>query len=463
MSHSPPPPPPPPLQHLNNLDNNISPSILLIIVIIAIIFFISGLLHLLVRLLLRPTRQIQTQTEGDHVTVLQGQLQQLFHLHDSGVDQSYIDTLPVFFYKAIIGGFKDPFDCAVCLCEFEGNHKLRLLPMCSHAFHVECIDTWLLSHSTCPLCRSSLLTDCGGGWCSPIVCVLESGSVDHSREILGVSGTNPLLSQTQSHFGSGQVEFNKKSCDATHEERIVSVKLGKFRNVDSGVGEGSSENNNSNNNNNNIDNNINNISSSGGKDDLGSRRCYSMGSFAYVLDETTSLQVPIRNTPIKKKQSSTRTNKKANLPIRPGHRAVMSEYGCESNREFNGIEPLKAVESRHSNGESENGDGIGISKRRESFSISKIWGKNNNKIANNNGNESSRRSTCNSIEIGVSELGNDEETQSCYSLDSLAFPTTTSTSSSTRRTLLWLMGRQNNNNNNNKIVHNHSTSWSSNV
>ncbi|MCL7039444.1 hypothetical protein MKW94_028109 [Papaver nudicaule] len=34
---------------------------------------------------------------------------------------------------------------------------LRLLP-CHHAFHPRCIDTWFISSSTCPVCRSDLKT-----------------------------------------------------------------------------------------------------------------------------------------------------------------------------------------------------------------------------------------------------------------------------------------------------------------
>ncbi|CAL5343552.1 unnamed protein product [Camellia sinensis] len=44
--------------------------------------------------------------------------------------------------------------CAVCLCEFEDGEELRTMPECVHSFHVECIDMWLYSHSTCPLCRT---------------------------------------------------------------------------------------------------------------------------------------------------------------------------------------------------------------------------------------------------------------------------------------------------------------------
>jgi hypothetical protein len=144
---------------------------------LAVIFFISGLLHLLVRFLFRPAPRDpgDADTSDGNATAFQGQLQQLFHLHDAGVDQTFIDALPVFLYGAVVGaGGKDPFDCAVCLCEFGMEDSLRLLPTCGHAFHVPCIDAWLLSHSTCPLCRGSVLADNPSPASSPIVLVLES-------------------------------------------------------------------------------------------------------------------------------------------------------------------------------------------------------------------------------------------------------------------------------------------------
>ncbi|KAL1059936.1 hypothetical protein V6Z11_1Z141500 [Gossypium hirsutum] len=412
----------PPPQNLQsdsfNLNNKVSPSILLIIIILAIIFFVSGLLHLLVRFLMRPPNR--EPEDIDNVTALQGQLQQLFHLHDAGVDQSFIDTLPVFHYKSIIG-VKNPFDCAVCLCEFEPEDKLRLLPKCSHAFHMECIDTWLLSHSTCPLCRASLLPDFSpNDSCSPIVLVLDLGKELWAEAV---------------HFQPTVVQSG---------EKVVPVRLGKFRNVDGG--EGSS--------NNNVDD----------------RRCFSMGSFAYVMDENSLLQVPIR-TPAKKPSSK----KKTCLPLTPGHRPAISECDCESRRGFNGFEITRQFETNGSSSTSDN-NGKAIGKNnKESFSISKIWlrGK---KEKQNFTEDSSRRAfsfrfpvrqnaaadDCNSkvknvtddakdtiSEIdssrwgnGVSELGFDEENQSSYSLDSQA-----KTPSFARRTLLWLAGRQN------KVVH----------
>ncbi|KAL0905040.1 hypothetical protein M5K25_027211 [Dendrobium thyrsiflorum] len=45
-------------------------------------------------------------------------------------------------------------DCAVCLSPFYPRDDLRLLPSCRHAFHLKCIDLWLQSTPSCPLCRS---------------------------------------------------------------------------------------------------------------------------------------------------------------------------------------------------------------------------------------------------------------------------------------------------------------------
>ncbi|XP_065875195.1 RING-H2 finger protein ATL43 [Euphorbia lathyris] len=71
---------------------------------------------------------------------------------NSGVDRTVIESLPIFRFSSLRGQ-KDGLECAVCLNRFESPEVLRLLPKCKHAFHVECVDTWLDAHSTCPLCR----------------------------------------------------------------------------------------------------------------------------------------------------------------------------------------------------------------------------------------------------------------------------------------------------------------------
>lgn len=240
----------------------ISPAVLFIIVILAVLFFISGLLHLLVRFLIKhPSSSASSQSnrypEMSSSDALQRQLQQLFHLHDSGLDQAFIDALPVFQYEEIVG-LKEPFDCAVCLCEFSHKDKLRLLPMCSHAFHIDCIDTWLLSNSTCPLCRGTLFTP-------------------------GYSIENPMfdfddLRQEEGRAGYGENGFTSSQKTVEIEEvvdkGVLPVRLGKFRKVNAEAGES--------------------VAGETSSSNLDARRCYSMGSYQYVLVES-DLRVPLCN------------------------------------------------------------------------------------------------------------------------------------------------------------------------
>ncbi|CAN0912319.1 Putative RING-H2 finger protein ATL49 [Linum grandiflorum] len=354
---------------LFSLENKVSPSILLIIIILAIVFFISGLLHLLIRFLIRPpARRDELDSSAAAATALQGQLQQLFHLHDSGVDQSFIDTLPIFLYKSILVGpgstKSDPFDCAVCLSEFEPDDKLRLLPNCSHAFHMDCIDTWLLSHSTCPLCRSSLNNRSNNHSNSPpIVLVLESGS-QSSGELVNDMESTHLGRRSGSELGS--FRNAEESCP----ERVVRVKLGKFRNVE-------------------------NRGNAGGEiSSVDVRRCYSMGSFQYVMDESSSIQVPITTIPAKRKKSGC-------------GRGAMSVCGIESAREFGGFDEKQ--------GESWEAGELGSKRSGVSFRVPR------------------------SCELGsCCEEGSQEVNK---------------TPSFARRSLLWLSGRQSN-----KVVHSNFTS-----
>ncbi|CAN6194948.1 unnamed protein product [Urochloa humidicola] len=46
--------------------------------------------------------------------------------------------------------------CSVCLGTVLAGEMVRRLPMCKHLYHVECIDMWLASHTTCPLCRADV-------------------------------------------------------------------------------------------------------------------------------------------------------------------------------------------------------------------------------------------------------------------------------------------------------------------
>ncbi|PKU84021.1 E3 ubiquitin-protein ligase Os04g0590900 [Dendrobium catenatum] len=91
-----------------------------------------------------------------------------FHSHPSiqhdgasrsnGIDEILINKIAVFRYRKAEGVI-ELTDCSVCLGEFTEEESLRLLPKCSHAFHLQCIDTWLKSNSSCPLCRTNVLQE----------------------------------------------------------------------------------------------------------------------------------------------------------------------------------------------------------------------------------------------------------------------------------------------------------------
>merc|ERR1712093_62088 len=47
--------------------------------------------------------------------------------------------------------------CMICLSEKEVGDTLRTLP-CMHDFHCECIDEWLKTNRTCPICKTDITT-----------------------------------------------------------------------------------------------------------------------------------------------------------------------------------------------------------------------------------------------------------------------------------------------------------------
>ena len=64
-------------------------------------------------------------------------------------------SLPKFMYKqADQLDHGEVIECSVCLGTIVEEAMVKLLPNCKHMFHVECIDMWLNSNITCPICRA---------------------------------------------------------------------------------------------------------------------------------------------------------------------------------------------------------------------------------------------------------------------------------------------------------------------
>lgn len=111
------------------------------------IFVIKCCLNLhgsdIIHLLSRSRRRLHYSSNHNHP---------LPSFQNQGLHESAIQAIPILKFKAN-SSFND---CSVCLYEFEEEERIRMLPSCFHAFHIDCIDTWLQTHSNCPLCRGAV-------------------------------------------------------------------------------------------------------------------------------------------------------------------------------------------------------------------------------------------------------------------------------------------------------------------
>lgn len=125
-----------------NFDTN------MVIILAALLCALIGALGLnsIVRCALRCSRRFAFETPGETAA----------RLAATGLKKSALRRIPVASYGSSELNIPGT-DCPICLGEFVKGEKVRVLPKCNHGFHLSCIDTWLVSHSSCPTCRQSLL------------------------------------------------------------------------------------------------------------------------------------------------------------------------------------------------------------------------------------------------------------------------------------------------------------------
>ncbi|CAI9089271.1 OLC1v1023818C1 [Oldenlandia corymbosa var. corymbosa] len=135
------------------------------IISLSVVVILVSMLHIYARCVLR--RQARRRAALRQLRIIAtahyqygDQIQQ----PNSGLDPSIIDSLPKFIIKRD-RELKDVetgelttagTECSVCLSLLEDGEIARKLPNCGHVFHSECIDTWLNSQSTCPICRTGV-------------------------------------------------------------------------------------------------------------------------------------------------------------------------------------------------------------------------------------------------------------------------------------------------------------------
>jgi E3 ubiquitin-protein ligase ATL41 len=80
----------------------------------------------------------------------------------AGLDRTAISSIPSYQYQKEAHNSENSTgstagaDCAVCLSLLEEGEVVRMLPACHHVFHVACIDNWLTSSASCPVCRAEV-------------------------------------------------------------------------------------------------------------------------------------------------------------------------------------------------------------------------------------------------------------------------------------------------------------------
>ncbi|XP_042509662.1 E3 ubiquitin-protein ligase ATL41-like [Macadamia integrifolia] len=131
-------------RHKFNMDILLTAVSSLFVVIVLVL-----LLHIYVRYLLRRQRRRRTIIRLSVGTTSTEPPKR-------GLEPAAIAALPVFVYKGTGDQLEatNKTECTVCLSSIEDGEMARLLPNCKHMFHVECIDMWFSSHSTCPICRT---------------------------------------------------------------------------------------------------------------------------------------------------------------------------------------------------------------------------------------------------------------------------------------------------------------------
>ncbi|XP_059078188.1 RING-H2 finger protein ATL74-like [Cryptomeria japonica] len=113
-----------------------------------------------------------------------------------GLERHVLEALPVFEYKS-----HDGDQCAVCLSEFGGTERAKLLPNCNHYFHKDCIDIWFRLHTSCPVCRTRVQPNSSSSF------VDMEKVIHHQKEYRSINRHNPFLSDPEYSMQSRRLQF----------------------------------------------------------------------------------------------------------------------------------------------------------------------------------------------------------------------------------------------------------------
>ncbi|KAF3788465.1 RING-H2 finger protein [Nymphaea thermarum] len=200
------PSPPPPFSHHNVL----SDTLIAMVAILSVAFLLVSFYITIIRCCNRRNSSggaLERQNPPTLDEFFEGQdpINHFWYINTVGLEESLINSITLCKFKGG-EGLIEGTDCSVCLSEFQEGEDLRLLPKCSHAFHLECIDRWLRAHVNCPLCRA------------PIMACNENSLPPEN----GLAGASMVDRAYVEESGAGGVNDDEQSGDSA----FVAIELG---------------------------------------------------------------------------------------------------------------------------------------------------------------------------------------------------------------------------------------------
>ncbi|CAI9111065.1 OLC1v1011200C1 [Oldenlandia corymbosa var. corymbosa] len=131
----------------------------------------------------------------------------------TSLSRNDLEKLPCFDFKAKEMN-TNPFnsssseDCAVCLENFRAGEKCRLLPICRHSFHSDCVDIWLLRKPVCPICRATA---------NVLLATIEDGN-NLQGEVTAGNQSIDSVQMTSESEDSGMASIESAASQATDRE-----------------------------------------------------------------------------------------------------------------------------------------------------------------------------------------------------------------------------------------------------
>ncbi|XP_020966785.1 E3 ubiquitin-protein ligase ATL6 [Arachis ipaensis] len=207
----------------NNYYNRFSPSMAIIVVILVSALFLMGFFSIYIR------HCSDSPSASIRHLVATGRSRR----GHRGLDPAVIDSFPTLEYSVVkihkIG--KGALECAVCLNEFEDTETLRLIPKCDHVFHPECIDEWLESHTTCPVCRADLLPQPGDsvrGAAAVVIPELANDELSSPRNLESRNQSDVVVAVEQE---SENLESNKNERVSVDEREVLCLNMNQALNL----------------------------------------------------------------------------------------------------------------------------------------------------------------------------------------------------------------------------------------